>query len=78
MNIRRQAKMLYVWYPKKQGDWDAIHQENDIIEIPEKIASVKKQLKQGKHPFSVMRTEHLDSFVMKPLQDYGKRDFGIV
>ena len=32
MNIRRQVKMLHVWYPKKRGDWDTIHEENDVIE----------------------------------------------
>ena len=58
MNIRRQAKMLYFWYPKKQGDWDAIHEENDIIKTPEDLASVNKQLKQGKHTCLVMRMEH--------------------
>ena len=58
MNIRRQAKMLYIWYLKKQGDWDAIHEENDVIEMPEEVGSVKKQLKQGKHTCLVMRMEH--------------------
>ena len=55
MNIRRQAQMLYVWYPKKRGDWDTIQEENDITETPEEVASVKKQLKQGKHTCLVMR-----------------------
>ena len=58
LNIRRQAKMLYIWYPKKREDWDMIHEENDIIEMREELASVKKQLKQGKHACLVMRTEH--------------------
>ena len=31
LNLRRQAKMLYVWYSTKQGDWDAIHGKNDVI-----------------------------------------------
>ena len=37
-----------------------IHEENDIIEMPEKvyIVSVKKQLKWGKHTCLVMRAEH--------------------
>ena len=30
-NIRRQAKMLYVWYPKDQTDLNTIHEENDVI-----------------------------------------------
>ena len=33
--IRRQAKMLYVWYPKNRTDLNTIHEENDVIEIGE-------------------------------------------
>ena len=43
-NIRRQAKMLYVWYPKNQTDLKVIHEENDVIETGE-LARVKGQLK---------------------------------
>ena len=50
--------MLYVWYLKQRGDWNAIHEENGIIETSEEVASVKKQLKQGKHTCLVMRTEY--------------------
>ena len=50
--------MLYVWYPKKRGDWDMIDEENDVIEMPEEVASVKKQLKGGKQACLAMRTEH--------------------
>ena len=32
-NIRRQAKMLYIWYPKNRTDLNTIHEENDIIGI---------------------------------------------
>ena len=45
-NIRRQAKMLYVWYPKNRTDMNTIHEENDIIEMQEELARVKAQLKQ--------------------------------
>ena len=45
-NIRRQAKMLYVWYPKNRMDLNTIHKENDIIG-PEELARVKAQLKWG-------------------------------
>ena len=58
MNIRRQAKKLYVWYLKKQGDWDAIHKKNDVFKMPEEVARAKKQLKQGKHTCLVIRLEH--------------------
>ena len=40
--------MLYTWYLKKQGDWDTIHKENDITEMPEEAASAKKKLRHRK------------------------------
>ena len=39
-NIGRQAKMLYVWYPKNRMDLNTIHEENDVIG-PEELARVK-------------------------------------
>ena len=56
-NIRRQAKMLYVWYPKNRTDLNIIHEENDMIEMGE-LARVKAQLKQGNHTCLIMRMEH--------------------
>ena len=56
-SIRRQAKMLYVWYPKNRTDLNVIHEENDVIETGE-LANVKEQLKQGKHTSLIMRMEH--------------------
>ena len=50
--------MLYVWYPKNQTDLNVIHEENDVIETPEELARVKKQLKRGKHTCLIMRMEH--------------------
>ena len=60
MNIRRQAKMLlYILYLKKQRDWDMIHEENNIIKIPEEVASTtNEKLRQGKCICLVIRTEH--------------------
>ena len=56
-NIRRQAKMLYVWYPKNRTYLNTIHEENDVIEIRE-LARVKAQLKRDKHTCLIMRMEH--------------------
>ena len=56
-NIRRQAKMLYVWYPKNRTDLNTIHEENDVIEM-EELANVKEKLKQEKHTCLIMRMEH--------------------
>ena len=56
-NIRRQAKMLYIWYPKNRRDLNTIHEENDVIEM-EQLARIKAQLKWGKHTCLIMRMEH--------------------
>ena len=56
-NIRRQAKMLYLWYPKNKTDLNTIQEENDVIG-PEELARVKAQLKRGKHTCLIMRMEH--------------------
>ena len=56
-NIRRQAKMLYLWYSKNRTDLNTIHEENDVIG-PEELARVKAQLKSGKHTCLIMRMEH--------------------
>ena len=45
-NIGRQAKMLYIWYPRNGTDLNIIHEENDVIKM-EELARVKAQLKQG-------------------------------
>ena len=34
-NIRRQAKLLYIWYLKNRTDLNTIHKENDVIETKE-------------------------------------------
>ena len=63
-NIRRQAKMLYVWYPKNRMDLNTIHEENDIIG-PEELARVKAQLKWGKHTCLTMRMEYSRDYMIR-------------
>ena len=62
-NIRRQAKMLYGWYPKNRTDLDTIHEENDVIEMGE-LVNVKTQLKRGKHTCLIMRMEHPRAYII--------------
>ena len=62
-NIRRQAKMLQVWYPKNRTDLNTIHEENDIIETGE-LARVKAELKRGKHTCLIMRMEHPRAYMI--------------
>ena len=47
-----------VWYPKNRTDLNVIHKENELIEMQEELAYVKKQLKQSKHTYLIMRMEH--------------------
>ena len=63
-NIRRQAKMLYVWYPKNRMGLNTTHEENDIIG-PEELARVKAQLKRGKHTCLIMRMEHPRAYMIR-------------
>ena len=35
-----------------------IHKENNITEMPEEVATAKKELRQGKHTCLVMRMKH--------------------
>ena len=62
-NIWRQAKMLYVWYPKNRTDLNTIHEENEVIEMGE-LARVKAQLKWGKHTCLIMRMEHPRAYMI--------------
>ena len=63
-NIRRQAKMLYVWYPKNRTDLNTIHEKNDVIGS-EELARVKAQLKRGKHTCLIMRMEHPTDYIIR-------------
>ena len=56
IGIRRQAKMLYVWFQKKRGDWDAVHEKNEVIRTQGEIVNVKERLRQEKHT-CLMRAE---------------------
>ena len=69
-NIRRQAKMLYVWYPKNRTDMNTIHEENDVIETQEELPRVKAQLKRGKHTCLIMRMEHQE--LMRYIEFYNR------
>ena len=50
--------MMYIWYPKNRTDLNVIHKENDVTEMQEELANVKKKLKQGKHTCLIMRMKH--------------------
>ena len=62
-SIRRQAKLLNVWYPKNRMDLNTIHEENDVIGL-EGLAGVKAELKWGKHTCLYMRMEHPRAYMI--------------
>ena len=64
-NARRQAKMLYLWYPKNRTDLNIIHEENDVMKTQEELARVEAQLKRGKHTCLIMRMEHPRVYVIR-------------
>ena len=61
--MRRQAKMLYVCYPKNRTDLNTIHEENDVIGL-EELPRVKAKLKRGKHTCLIMRMEHPRAYMI--------------
>ena len=74
-NIRRQAKMLYVWYPKNRTVLKIIHEENDVIEV-EELARVKEALKQGKHTCLIMSMEHPRAYMI--VECYNRAVIGLL
>ena len=57
--------MFYVWYPKYRTDLNTIHKENDVIEMKEELARVKKKLKLGKHACLIMSMEHPRAYTIR-------------
>ena len=60
-NLRRQAKAIFVWYPKERGDLKVIHEENDVLTDNELIVA-KKCLKKSKYGCLYIRNEYPRGF----------------
>ena len=46
--LRRQAKAIFVWYPKERADLKMIHDENDVLTDDELVVA-RNFLKKSKH-----------------------------
>ena len=46
--LRRQAKAIFVWYPKERGDLKMIHDENDVP-TDDELVIVRGILRKSKH-----------------------------
>ena len=44
-NLRRQAKAIFVWYPKERGNLKMIHDENDVL-TDDELVVVRDLLKK--------------------------------
>ena len=56
-NLRRQKKMLFMWYPNEKPDLRIADDETNVIPDNE-MGSIKEQLKQSKHGCLFIRIEH--------------------
>ena len=55
-NLRRQAKAIFVWYPKERGDLEMIHDENDVLTYDELVVA-RNYFKKSKHACLYIRNE---------------------
>ena len=55
-NLRRQAMVVFVWYPKERADLKVIHDENDVLTDDELVA-VRGLLKKSKHACLYIQNE---------------------
>ena len=63
-NPRRQAKTIFVWYPKERVDLKMIHDENNVL-TDDGLVIVRGQLKKSKHACLYIRNEHPCGFFLK-------------
>ena len=55
-DLKRQAKAIFVWYPKERADLKMMHDENDVVTDDELVVA-KNFLKKSKHACLYIRTE---------------------
>ena len=60
-NLRKQAKAIFVWYPKERGDLKAIHEENDVLTDDELVVA-RGLLKESRYGCLYMRNEYPRGF----------------
>ena len=56
-NLRRQKKMLFVWYPNEKSDLKIIDQETNVIPDGE-LDSVKEELKNSEYACLYIRCQY--------------------
>ena len=56
-DLRRESKAIFVWYPKEQGDFKAIHEENDVLTDDELVVA-RGILRESKYGCLCIRNEY--------------------
>ena len=70
-NLRRQAKTIFVWYPKDRVDLKMIHGENNVLTDDELVVATG-QLKKLNHAYLYIRNEHPRAFFLNKI-DRGRK-----
>ena len=60
-NLRRQAKAVFVWYPKERADLNVIHHENDVL-TDDELVIVRGLLRKSKHACLYIQNEYPGGF----------------
>ena len=56
-NLRRQKKMVFIWYPSEKSDLKMTDEETNLMEVHD-LTKIKEQLKREKHACLFVRLEH--------------------
>ena len=62
-SLQKQAKAIFVWYPKEQGDLKAIHEENDVL-TDDELVIARGLLRESKYGCLYIRNEYPRGFRM--------------
>ena len=61
-NLRRQAKAIFVWYPKERSDLKVIHEGNDVLTDNELIVTKKLKKNISKYGCLYIQNEYSRGF----------------
>ena len=62
-NLRKQAKAVFLWYPKERADLKAIHDENDVLADDELVVA-RDFLRESRYGSLYIQTEYPFRFRM--------------
>ena len=63
-NLRRQAKAIFVWYPKERADLKMVHDENKLL-MDDELNVIRDLLRKSKHACLYIQNEYPRGFCFK-------------